>query len=157
MSYEPKINTWPKLFERLGVEWCQGCDSRFTHESGELETGWSSLFNEATGLPTIVGERFHWKNRRMTRPSTHKAIKQITEGRHPELRFLPPWRGLFLLHVFAREAATVAGRRFPRASDDLDRARLRFLLSEYRIEDRRHMTPSEQADFKEARRWAQRS
>lgn len=149
-------DTWEKLFESLEVTWCKGCDTLLDHKDGYLEGSYLEG-QTASGLPPIGPDTFHWRDRRMTRQSAYKAITRIAEGRNPHLRFLPPWRGLFLLQCEVRDMSAGAGRRFPRSFADLARARLRYLLSEYTLEDRRRMTPSEREDFRAAIRWAARS
>lgn len=148
------MSEWQKLFDRLGVGWCQGCvEHKDLHNTGWLETHWIQTEPD----PRVHEETLHWRNRRMAKQSAHKALRRIVEGRHPEYPFLPPWRALYLLHRELNELESKAGRRFPRSYDDLDRARMRYMLSEYRLEDRRRMTPSEQQDFRAAIRWAARS
>jgi len=154
LDYRSRNETWPEIFDALGVRWCKRCDKYLQeHAHGLLTTQFDYTPSE---MPRVVEEVFHWRDRRETRTSTYKAIRKIAEGRNPWLKALPPWRGLYLLHAEIKAEAARAGRRFPHSYADLDRARLRYMLSEYRQVDRRRMTKEEQRDFRAAIRWAAR-
>lgn len=132
---------WEKIFDALGLEWCGVCEiGTAVHHHGSLR-----------------GTTIHWANRRFTRHGAHKALRAIVEGAHPDFYALPTWRCIYLINREILGLAKRAHVRPPKTVFDLDRARLRYALSEYTQADRRRMTPSEQTDFRAALRWAARS
>lgn len=132
--------TWDELLARLGIEWCPACHT----------------YNELHDNGFYVGGMMHWRDRRYTRPGAHKLLRKIVVGRDP-MTGLPAWRRIYLTNSEVLDLAKRARIRLPRSVFDLDRARLRYALSEYTVADRRRMTPSEQRDFRAAVRWAARS
>jgi len=135
------MKTWDAVFERLGLVWCKGCTGPYDH-------GWYGYLGEG-----IV----HWRDRRFTRPGLYKLLRKLTQFQNPSLDVFPTWRRLYLLNKEVLRLARDLGVRLPRSAFDLDRARLRLALSDYKLADRRRMTPSEQKDFRAALRWAARS
>lgn len=131
--------TWDGLFYLLDLEWCQDCPVYADkHEGGFL------------ALNT-----FHWRKRRITKSGIYRVLKKIAIVRiEPGL---PKWRTIYgVNHDVAMMAASL-NVRLPRGVSDPDRARLRYELSSITNEDMRRMTPSEQQDYRRARRWAARS
>lgn len=133
--------TWAEVFERLGVTRCGGCPQ----------------FADYHRHGYMVGNVMHWSDRRVTRPGLYKLLRKIAWGQNTILQRFPLWQQVYLLNQEVLELAKRAGVRLPRPTFDLDRARLRFALSEYTAADQRRMTPSEQREFRAARRWAARS
>lgn len=135
---------WVDIFDAIDVAWCFGQNGCREDHDGWVEQDPSGLI-------------IHWSDRRITRPSIHKALRKIAMAAHPEHGSLPAWRGLYLRNAEILTLARRAHLRLPRSVFDLDRARVRFLLSEHTQANRRRMTPSEQTDFRAALRWAARS
>lgn len=139
---------WGSIFDAIGVAWCYGpaCENgdRISHSNGFIE--------RSPALPIV-----HWTDRRPVYVSIHKALRVLARGLRPDLIALPKWRYVFLVNREMATMARAARLRLPRKLFDYDRARLRYLLSEYTAADVRRMTPSEKQDFKAATRWAARS
>ena len=132
--------TWQGIFYVLGLRWCTGC------------TTYAEVHDRGMAIDGTV----HWRNRRVTRPGIYKLLRAIAWGQN-ELSGLPDWRQVYLLNHEVLELTKLVGVRLPREVFELDRAKLRYLLSKYTQRDRRRMTPSEQDDFRAALRWAARS
>jgi hypothetical protein len=135
--------SWQQIFDSIGYRWCEGCAVDFDHESGTV-VAWADH------------DDVHWRKRRVTKAGIYKILRRIV-WQTDTFEGLPAWRQIFLINhqvlAFARQARV----RLPRKVFELDRARLRHELSGYTNEDIRRMTPSEQTDFRAARRWAARS
>lgn len=134
------MKRWRSLFDSVNVVWCEGCELTPYHATGVL-----------------IEDVMHWKRRRFTHAAARDALRVVVRSRHPEWTPLPPWQRVYLVNHEIQVLAARAHIRLPRNLFDLERAELRFQLGGYTNEMRRRMTPSEQADFKAALRWAARS
>jgi hypothetical protein len=135
---------WVDIFDALGVAWCYGQDGCLEGHEGFIEQDPSGLI-------------IHWTDRRVTRASVHKALDRIAHANRPDFEELPRWRATYLHNMEILRLAREAHVRLPRLGFDVERGKLRYMLSTYGVKERRRMTPSEQHDFKAALRWAARS
>lgn len=102
---------WDDIATTYGIKRCAAC------QSGDHHKGWARR------------STVHWSDRRMTKAGLRRYLMLVASQLLFDFQNLPTWDRLYRANVWAAKAAKQLHVRIPFRLSEIDRARVRWLIS----------------------------